>query len=167
MLFDYIKIAIEIIGCMWITSLYFWMNGNLLASGRCGTVFKPDFQTYCILIYWTVPMELLSIKWATYQIRQLRIVRAPGMPRTFSLPPTSKETTSKRSRHASRHVRDARAVMHVGIANPRWREKRSKHSRRMRNPQFYVSGKRPMPTVLTYDQCILDQVIAQCRQSTS
>ena len=34
--------------------------------------------------------------------------------------------------------------MHVGIANPRWRWKRSRHSRRMRNPQFYVSGKRPM-----------------------
>ena len=26
-------------------------------------------------------------------------------------------TAGKRSRHASRHVRDARAVMHVGIAN--------------------------------------------------
>ena len=36
----------------------------------------------------------------------------------------------------------ARAVMHVGIANPWWRGKRSRHSRRMRNPQFYVSGKR-------------------------
>ena len=34
--------------------------------------------------------------------------------------------------------------MHVGIANMRWRGKRSRHSRRMRNPQFYVSGKRPM-----------------------
>ena len=33
----------------------------------------------------------------------------------------------------------ARAVMHVGIANPRWRGNRSRHSRRMRNPQFYVS----------------------------
>ena len=61
----------------------------------------------------------------------------------FSPPPTSKETASERSRHASRHVRHARAVMHVGIANPRWRGKRSWHSRRMRNPQFYVSGKRP------------------------
>ena len=39
---------------------------------------------------------------------------------------------------------DARAVMHVGIANPRWRGKRSRHSRRMRNPQFCVSGKRPI-----------------------
>ena len=34
-------------------------------------------------------------------------------------------------------------VMHVGIANPLWWGKRSRHSRRMRNPQFYVSGKRP------------------------
>ena len=74
----------------------------------------------------------------------LRVAHAPGMPGTFSPPPTSKETPSKWSRHASRHVRHARAVMHVGIAKPRWRRKRSRHSRRMRNPQFYVSGKRPM-----------------------
>ena len=46
-------------------------------------------------------------------------------------------------RHASRHVRHVRAVMHVGIANPRWRGKRSRHSGCMRNPRFYVSGKRP------------------------
>ena len=32
----------------------------------------------------------------------------------------------------------------VGIANPQWRGKRSQHPRRLRNPQFYVSGKRPM-----------------------
>ena len=36
------------------------------------------------------------------------------------------------------------AGMHVGYANPRWRGKRSWNSRRLRNPQFYVSGKRPM-----------------------
>ena len=34
--------------------------------------------------------------------------------------------------------------MHAGITNPWWWEKRSRHSRRMRNPQFYVSGKRPI-----------------------
>ena len=43
-----------------------------------------------------------------------------------------------------RHVRHARAVMHVGIANLRWRGKCSRHSLRMRNPQFYVSGMRPI-----------------------
>ena len=34
--------------------------------------------------------------------------------------------------------------MHVRIANPQWREKRSRHSRHVRNQQFYVSGKRPI-----------------------
>ena len=72
------------------------------------------------------------------------VAHVPGMPGTFSPPPTSKETDSWRLRYASRHVRDARAVMHVGVANPRVRGKRSRHSRPMRNPQFYVSGKRPM-----------------------
>ena len=73
---------------------------------------------------------------------KLRVAHAPGMPGTFSPPSTSKETASERSRRASRHVRHARAVMHVGIANARWREKRSRHSQRMRNLQFCVSGKR-------------------------
>ena len=36
------------------------------------------------------------------------------MPGTFSPPPISKKTASKRPRHASRHVRHASAVMHVG-----------------------------------------------------
>ena len=66
------------------------------------------------------------------------------MPGTFSPPPTSKETANQRSRHASRHMRHARAVIHVGISNPRRQGKRSRHPRRMYNPQFYVSGKRPM-----------------------
>ena len=74
----------------------------------------------------------------------LRVAHARGMPRTFSLPPTSKETASWRSWDASRHVRDARAVMHPGIANRRLREIRSRHSPRIGNPQIYVSGKRPI-----------------------
>ena len=58
-------------------------------------------------------------------------------------PPPDFETASKRSRHASRHMRQARAVMHVGIAYLWWQEKCSRHSHRLRNPQYYVSGKRP------------------------
>ena len=72
---------------------------------------------------------------------KLRVAHAPGMPGTFSPPPTSKETASYRSRHASQHMHHACAVMHVEIANPRWRGTRSRHFRRMPNPQFYVSGK--------------------------
>ena len=53
--------------------------------------------------------------------RYVRLPVAPGIPGTLSTPSTSKETASKRSRHASRHVRDARAMMHVGITSLRWR----------------------------------------------
>ena len=44
-----------------------------------------------------------------------------GNARNVNPPPTSKETAGERSRYASRSVRHARAVLHVGIANPRWR----------------------------------------------
>ena len=76
---------------------------------------------------------------------KLRVAHAPGMPGLFPRHRLQRpQTASWRSRHASRHVRHTRAVMHVEFANPRWRGKRSRHFRRMRNPQFYVSGKRPM-----------------------
>ena len=52
---------------------------------------------------------------------KLRVAHAPEIPGTFSPPPTSMETASQRFRHASRHMRHARAVMHVGIANRRCR----------------------------------------------
>ena len=42
--------------------------------------------------------------------------------------------------------------MHVGIANLQWRGKRSRHYRRMRNPQFYISDKRSIqahPKIIT------------------
>ena len=52
------------------------------------------------------------------------------------------------------HVYHGTCVMHVPWCMPgsltsgflwiRWRGKRSRHSWRMHNPQFYVSGKRPM-----------------------
>ena len=65
--------------------------------------------------------------------------------------------------------------MHAGIANPRWRGKRSRHSGGKRNTQFYVSGKRPMDSVVRLSieqQCILmycqvlwtniDQILEPC-----
>ena len=56
-----------------------------------------------------------------------------------------KGNASKRSRH----VRHTRAAMHVGIANPRWLGKCSRHSQRTPSPQYYVFGKRPMQKKIT------------------
>ena len=52
----------------------------------------------------------------------------------------------------------ARAVVHVGITNPRWRGKHSWYSQRMRKTQFYVSGKRLIKQ-LTYGAEVLDGLL--------
>ena len=52
--------------------------------------------------------------WASYQIRKIAGCACAG--NAGSVFPA---TLGQRSRHASRHVRNARAVMHAGIAN--WR----------------------------------------------
>ena len=61
--------------------------------------------------------------------------------------------------------------MHVGIANPRWRGKLSRHSRHMCNPQFYVSGKRPMnrwwPRYLAHTQLTFDLSLTTCSYCTN
>ena len=66
------------------------------------------------------------------------------MPGTFSPPPQVSDPD----------MHQDTCVMHVpwcmpgsltsGFLYSRWRGKRSRNSQRMRNPQFYVSGKRPM-----------------------
>ena len=70
----------------------------------------------------------------------------------FLPPPISKETDNQRSRHAPRHVRDARAVMHVGIAHLRWRGKRSRHSRRMRTRNFTYLARGPWSKTFASDE---------------
>ena len=74
---------------------------------------------------------------------KLRIAHAPGMPRKFSPP----------SRVSDPDMHHGTCVLHVPWCMPgsltngflwsRWRGKR--HSRCTYNPQFYVSGKRPVP----------------------
>ena len=75
---------------------------------------------------------------------KLRVAHAPGMPGTFSPPP----------RVSDPDMHHGTCVKHVPWCIPgsltsdflwsRWRRKHSRHSRRMRNPQFYESRKRPM-----------------------
>ena len=75
---------------------------------------------------------------------KLQVAHAPGMPGTFP----------RTSRVSDPDMHHCTCVMHVpccmpgsltsGVLWSRCRGKRSRHSRRMRNPQFYVSGKRPM-----------------------
>ena len=72
---------------------------------------------------------------------KLRVAHAPGMPRTFSPPP----------RVSNPDMHHGTCVTHVPWCVPGslisgffWSRWRGKRSRRMRNPQFYVSGQRPI-----------------------
>ena len=81
---------------------------------------------------------------------KLQVARAPGMPGTFSPAP----------RISDPDMHHGSCVTHVPWCMPgsltggflwsRWRGKRFRHSRRMRNLQFYVSGKRPMLYLITF-----------------
>ena len=78
---------------------------------------------------------------------KLRVAHAPGMPGTFSPLP----------RVSDLDMHHGTCVTHVPWCMPgsstcgflwrRWRGKRSWHSPRMRNPQFCISGKRPMAVI--------------------
>ena len=75
---------------------------------------------------------------------KLWVAQEPGMPGTFFPPP----------RFSDPDMHHGTCVTHVPWCMPgsltsgflwsQWREKGSRHSRRMRNPRFCVSGKRPM-----------------------
>ena len=87
-----------------------------------------------------------SLQWLTHGPRiryiKLRVAHAPGMPGLLSPP----------QRLSDPGMHQGTCVTHVPECMPgsltrsfiwsRWREKRSRHSRRMRNPHFYLSGKR-------------------------
>ena len=94
---------------------------------------------------------------------KLLVAHAPGMPGTFSPPPGV-----KRSRHASRHVPWCiPGSLTSGFLLSRWRGKRSRHPRRMRNPQLYVSGKRPMKTENRHDGMHADGYLHKKKNSYS
>ena len=80
---------------------------------------------------------------------KLRVAHAPGMPGTFSPPP---RVSYPDTRHGTcvTHVPWMPRSLTSGFLCSQWRGKRSRQSRRMRNPQFYVSGTRPVTMCIVH-----------------
>ena len=105
-------------------------------------------------------MPLLLINWwckePTYQqplhgpltiYVKLRVVHAPGMPGTFS-PPLQVSDPNMHHGTCVTHVPWCKlGSLMSSFLWSQWWGKHSRHSWRMRNPQFYVSGKRPTDQV--------------------
>ena len=87
---------------------------------------------------------------ASYQIRKIAGCACAGNARNIF-----PATVGYRSPHAPRNRWCMPGSITSGFLWSRWRGIRSQHSRCMRNPQFYISGKRPMG----------DQELKQCSRS--
>ena len=75
---------------------------------------------------------------------KLRVAHAPGMPGTFSPPPWVSDPDMHHGTCVTHVPWCMPGSLTDGFLWSRWRGKRFRHSRRMRKPQFAVSGKRPM-----------------------
>ena len=73
-----------------------------------------------------------------------RVAHAPGMPGTFSPPPRVSDPDMHHGTWMTHVPWCMPGSLTSGFLGIRCRGKRSRHSRRMRNPQFCVSGKWPM-----------------------
>ena len=127
-----------------------WINATLIFVIRHSIASRlrtaPCYATKCHI---TTPTPGLHAyietgePWPLARYVKLQIAHAPRIPGTFSPPP----------RVSDPDMHHGTCVTHVLWCMPgsltsgfRWKSvggKRSRHSRRMRNPQFYVSGKRP------------------------
>ena len=85
---------------------------------------------------------------------KLRIAHAPGMPRTFSPP----QLVSNPDMHYGTCVTHVLWCMPGTLTSDflwsQWREKRSRHSRRVQYLHFYVCGKRPIKRQGNLKVCI-------------
>ena len=78
---------------------------------------------------------------------KLRVAHAPEMPGRFSPPSRVSDSDMHHGTCVTHVPRCMTGSLTSGFIWNRWRGKRSRHSRRMRNLQFCVSGKRPMETL--------------------
>ena len=102
--------------------------------------------------------------WASCQIRKIAGAHAPGTPGTFSPPPRVSDTDMHHGTCVTHVPWCMQRSLTSGFLWNRRRGKRFRHSRRMHNLQFYVSGKRPMRSIFTDD---IEQWMSTWRQFAS
>ena len=84
---------------------------------------------------------------------KLRVAHAPGMLGTFSPPPWVSDPDMHPSTCVTHVLWCMPGSLTSGFLWSRWRGKHSRHSPRMRNPQFYVFGKMPMDHITRPHSC--------------
>ena len=130
-----------------------WYLGVAAHSGDASSQARSCSPYWCTASYLHLRRRSLQItglkgyetssQWASYQIRKIAGCACAGNTGNV-FPATDISGNYRLAIPACITARASRALMHFGIAHLRWRGKRFRHSQRMRNPQFYISAKRPM-----------------------
>ena len=81
---------------------------------------------------------------------KLRVAHSPGMSGAFSLPLWVSDPDMHHATYMTHVPWCMSGLLTGGFLWSQWRGKRSRHSRRMRNPQFCISGKRRMVMLQTH-----------------
>ena len=143
--------------------LYIKTRMRVLEHGHWATVkatycLHSQINCHCAWLQYTVPHGTTHLQWhkindAGQCLSQthgpltrnvnLRVAHAPGLPGTFSPPPLVSDPGMHHGTCATHVPWCMPGSLTSGFLWNRWRGKRSRHSRRMRNPWFYISGKRP------------------------
>ena len=91
--------------------------------------------------YITKILKFISTPWASYQLCKIAGCACAGNAGNVRV-------------HASRHVRNMPESLNNGFLWSRWRGKRTRYSRRLCNPRYYVSGKEPISHQVTFSSIV-------------
>ena len=111
---------------------------------------------------------ILTVMYAYYGLLaryvKLRFAHASGMPGTFSPPPGVSDPDMHHGTCVTHVPWCMSGSLTSGFLWSRWRGERSRHSRRMRNPQNNASCKRPMKCKKAGIGCLHDRCISAMQQ---
>ena len=102
------------------------------------------FASSIVLQTRVITEEVLWIHEPLTRYIKLLVEHAPRMPGTFSLMPQVSDSNMHHGTCVTHVPWCMLGSLTSGFLRSQWRGKHSQHSRRMRIPQFYVFGKRPM-----------------------
>ena len=119
----------------------------------------PSVMDVRLILWLTVHISLKPISHGPLtRYARLHIAHAPGMRRRFFPTLWFSDPDMQHGTCVTHLLWCMPGTLTSGFVWSRWRGKRSRHSRHMRKPQVYVSGKRPMFVIFSlsdYHCCLI------------
>ena len=122
-----------------------FMKINLeMSSAKCSQFWSVINAVIFLFTAWSNNMRLFTHHGPLARYVKLRVAHAPECPQRFP-----RHRLKRKPLLSDPGMHHGTCVTHMpwcmlGSLTLRWQGKRSRHSQRMRNRQFYITGKKPM-----------------------